>query len=62
MKGACRVTVMTVGDRGGYAPTPYILWGQLPPLSPNPPAPLPMIPQGEIYLLLTLAYQLAYQL
>ena len=29
-----RVTVMTVGDRGGYAPIPYILWGQLPPLPP----------------------------
>ena len=29
MKGACRVTVMTVGDFGGYAPTLYILWGQL---------------------------------
>ena len=25
---------MTVGDHGGYAPTSYILWGQLPPLPP----------------------------
>ena len=31
IKGACRVTVMIVGDHGGYAPTPYTLWGQLPP-------------------------------
>ena len=23
---------MTVGNQGGYAPTPYILWGQLPSL------------------------------
>ena len=30
-KGACRLIVMTVGGREGYAPTPYILWGQLPP-------------------------------
>ena len=31
-KGGLPVTVMTVGDCGGYASTPYILWGQLPPL------------------------------
>ena len=35
-KGAYHVTVMTVGDHGGYAPMPYILCGQLPPLSPPP--------------------------
>ena len=29
IKGACRVTVMTVTDRGAYAPTTYILWGQM---------------------------------
>ena len=32
---ACRFTVMTVGDCGGIAPTPYILWEQLPPLLPR---------------------------
>ena len=37
MKGVCRVTVMTVGNREGYAPMPYILWGQLPPPSVPPP-------------------------
>ena len=30
IKGACHVTVMTVGDSGVYSPTPYILLGQLP--------------------------------
>ena len=35
LKGACHATVMTVGDRGDRAPTPYILLGQLPPLSPQ---------------------------
>ena len=29
VKGACRVTVMNVGDRGGIAPMSYILWPPL---------------------------------
>ena len=35
IKGAGRVTIMIVGNCGGYAPTPYNLWGQLPPLLPQ---------------------------
>ena len=51
------------GGGGGYAPSLYILWGQLPPLPPPPPPPHPpVLPRQPMQCLLRIYGMVAFWL